>query len=184
MDKNAPILTANYITTESDHIYTYMTQLRYETKVYEKVIMLILGLIAICCGVFTLIFVGGGFMKNICWVLLILIGLFLISFHDMINPSMTRTRAKKEYVANKDKFVSRNISFFEDHVKITSDRYKGNIPYKYLFYVLEDKNVIIFYLDKNDYISIPKRVFSDKDHKELEKLRGLIGEKYIKIRRK
>lgn len=182
MEKNAPVLTADYLTTEPDHIHTYMAQLSYETKTSDKVIMQLLGLLAICCGVVTLIFVGGSFIKNVCWVLLIVIGLFLVSFHDVVNPSMTRTKAKKEYIANKDKFVSRNISFFEDYVQITSDRYKGNIPYKYLFYALEDKNVIILYLDKNDYISIPKRAFSDKDDKALEKLRELIGEKYVIIK--
>ncbi len=181
MDKNTPILTADYLTTEYDYIYTNLAQLKHETKTLDKVIMIVLGLTAICCGVFTLIFVGGGFLKNVCWVLLIVIGLFLVSFHDVINPSMTRTKAKKVFNANKDKFVSRNVMFYEDSVEILSDRYKGNIPYKYLYYVLEDKNVIVLYLDKNDYISVPKRLFSEKDEKSLERLRELIGQKYIRI---
>ncbi len=181
MENNTPILTADYLTTEYDYIYTDMAQLKYETKTLDRVIMTVLGLTAVFCGIFTLIFVGGGFIKNFCWVLLIVIGLFLVSYHDVINPSMTRSKAKKIYNANKDKFVSRNVMFYEDSVKILSDRYKGNIPYKCLYYVLEDKNVIILYFDKNDFISVPKRLFSEKDEKSLERLREIIGQKYKKI---
>lgn len=180
MDNETPILTADYITTEADYINTNMAQLRYETKGFDKVLTQVLGVIAICCGVCTLIFVGGSFIKNMCWILLILIGMFLVSLHEVINPYMTRTKAKKVYEANKDKFVSRNIFFYDDYVKIVSDRYKGNIPYKYLFCALEDRNVLILYLDKNDYISIPKRVFSENDSDALEKVRALIGNKYVK----
>ena len=39
----------------------------------------------------------------------------------------------------KKKIGSRNIAFYEDEVKIVSDRYRGNIPYRYFFQVLDDK---------------------------------------------
>lgn len=172
MDKEAPTLSVNYLTTEQDHINTRMAQLRDEARLSDRVIMQILGIIAICCGVAALIFVGGGFFKNFCWVLLIVIGLFLISFHEVINPAITRSRAKREYASNKDKFVSIGILFYEDRVEIESDRYRGNIPYRYLFKVVEDKNVIILYLDKNDYISIPLRIIANDDREKLKLIKG------------
>lgn len=182
MNEKIPILTADYITTENDHIYTYLAQQKHETSKFDRAIMGILGIIIIFLGLYMLIFIGGDFIKNICWVLLVAIGLFLVSFHEVINPSLTRVRAKNDYNANREKFASKSIAFYESEVKIVSDRYKGNIPYKYFFQVLEDKKVIIFYLDKNDYISIPKRLFTDKDDEALKKIESLVGDKYIKIR--
>lgn len=182
MNEKTPILTADYITTEHDYIYTYLAQQKYETSKVDRAIMGILGIIIIFLGLYMLIFIGGSFVKTVCWLLLVAIGLFLVSFHEIINPSLTRIRAKNEYNVNKDKFSSRSIIFYEEEVKIVSDRYKGNIPYKYFFRILEDKKVIILYLDKNDYISIPKRLFTDKDDEALKKIESLVDDKYIKIR--
>mgnify|MGYP003209865799 CR=1 FL=1 len=176
-----PILTADYITTEHDHIYTYLAQQRFETSRGDRIIMGAVGILAIFIGLYMLIFVGEIFIKKICWILLVAIGLFLASFYEVINPSLTRIKAKNEYIANKEKFVSKNIAFYEDKVVINSDRYKGNIPYRYFFQVLEDKKVIIFYLDKNDYISIPKRLFTDKDDEALRKIESLVGKKYVRV---
>ncbi len=108
-------------------------------------------------------------------------GLFSVSFYEIIGPSLVRYQAKNEYNANKEKIGSRNIAFYEDEVKIVSDRYRGNIPYRYFFQVLDDKKVIIFYLDENDYISIPKRLFTDKDNDALERIKSLLGKKYVRI---
>lgn len=179
MNEKTPILTADYLTTEHDHIHTYIAMQKLEISKGDRIIMCALGILAIFIGLYMLIFSSGGIIKHICWILLVAMGLFSISFYEVISPSLARIRARNEYNANKDKFVSKNIAFYEDEVKIVSDRYKGNIPYKYFFKVFEDKKVIIFYLDKNDYISIPKRLFTDKDNESLKKIKELVGEKYI-----
>lgn len=181
MNEKTPILTADYITTEHDYIHTYIAQQRFEISKGDRIIMSTLGILAIFIGLYMLIFVRGGLIKHICWILLVAMGLFSVSFYEVISPSWARIRAKNEYNAHKDKFVSKNIAFYENEVKIVSDRYRGNIPYRYFFQVLEDKKVIIFYLDKNDYISIPKRLFTDKDNEALKKIKSLVGEKYIRL---
>lgn len=180
MNEKTPILTADYITTEHDYIHTYLSRQRLEISKGDRIILSLLGILAVFIGLYMLIFVGGSFVKNICWILLIAMGLFSVSFYEIINPSLARIRAKNEYNANKDKFASMSIAFYEDEVKISSNRYKGNIPYRYFFQVIEDKKVIILYLDKNDYISIPKRLFNDKDDEALRKIESLVGKKYIK----
>ena len=166
MSEKTPILTADYIITEHDYIHTSLAQRRFKTSKADRLIMNILGILAIFIGLYMLIFSGDGIIKTICWILLIAMGLFSVSFYEIIGPSLVRYQAKNEY---------------EDEVKIVSDRYRGNIPYRYFFQVLDDKKVIIFYLDENDYISIPKRLFTDKDNDALERIKSLLGKKYVRI---
>ncbi len=181
MSEKTPILTADYIITEHDYIHISLAQRRFKTSKGDRLIMNILGILAIFIGLYMLIFSGDGIIKTICWILLIAMGLFSVSFYEIIGPSLVRYQAKNEYNANKEKIGSRNITFYEDEVKIVSDRYRGNIPYRYFFQVLDDKKVIIFYLDENDYISIPKRLFTDKDNDALEKIKALLGKKYVRV---
>ena len=181
MSEKTPILTADYIITEHDYIHTSLAQRRFKTSKSDRLIMNILGILAIFIGLYMLIFSGDGIIKTICWIMLIAMGLFSVSFYEIIGPSLVRYQAKNEYNANKEKIGSRNIAFYEDEVKIVSDRYRGNIPYRYFFQVLDDKKVIIFYLDENDYISIPKRLFTDKDNDALERIKSLLGKKYVRI---
>lgn len=179
MDEKIPILFVNYITTEHDYIYTSLAQKRDEISKTDRIIMCGLGILAIFLGLYMLIFSNDGLIKNILWTLLAAIGLFSVSFYEFTGPVLVRNRARNIYNANKEKFVSISIAFYEDEVKIISDRYKGTIPYKYFFRVLEDKRMIIFYLDENDYIAVPKRLFSDKDSESFEKIRELFGKKYV-----
>ena len=172
MSEKTPILTADYIITEHDYIHTSLAQRRFKTSKADRLIMNILGILAIFIGLYMLIFSGDGIIKTICWILLIAMGLFSVSFYEIIGPSLVRYQ---------EKIGSRNIAFYEDEVKIVSDRYRGNIPYRYFFQVLDDKKVIIFYLDENDYISIPKRLFTDKDNDALERIKSLFGKKYVRI---
>ena len=37
------------------------------------------------------------------------------------------------------------------------------------------------HVDENDYISIPKRLFTDKDNDALERIKSLLGKKYVRI---
>lgn len=181
MDMKPPILTADYLTTETDYINTYLAQKRYETKTLDKVITRILGSLIFCCGLVMLIFFNdGGIIKTICWILLVVIGLFLISYHDVIVLAMVRNRAKNEYRANKEKFQTRNIAFFEDRAEIRSERYNGNIPYKYIYKILEDKNVIIIFIDNNDFHAVPKRIFSEEDQAGINRVRQILCRKYVK----
>lgn len=179
MNEKTPILSADYITTEHDYVYTSLAQRKVRISRGDRIIMCVLGTLAIFLGLYMLIFSSGGLIKNICWTLLIAIGLFSATFYEFTGPVLIRNRAKNIYRANKEKFVSISITFFEDEVKITSDRYKANIPYRCFFKVLDDKRVIIFYLDENDYIAVPKRLFSDKDRGNFEKIKELFGEKNL-----
>ena len=163
MSEKTPILTADYIITEHDYIHTSLAQRRFKTSKSDRLIMNILGILAIFIGLYMLIFSGDGIIKTICWILLIAMGLFSVSFYEIIGPSLVRYQAKNEYNANKEKIGSRNIA------------------YRYFFQVLDDKKVIIFYLDENDYISIPKRLFTDKDNDALERIKSLLGKKYVRI---
>ena len=156
MSEKTPILTADYIITEHDYIHTSLAQRRFKTSKSDRLIMNILGILAIFIGLYMLIFSGDGIIKTICWILLIAMGLFSVSFYEIIGPSLVRYQAKNEYNANKEKIGSRNIAFYEDEVKI-------------------------FYIDENDYISIPKRLFTDKDNDALERIKSLLGKKYVRI---
>ena len=112
MSEKTPILTADYIITEHDYIHTSLAQRRFKTSKADRLIMNILGILAIFIGLYMLIFSGDGIIKTICWILLIAMGLFSVSFYEIIGPSLVRYQAKNEYNANKEKIGSRNIAFY------------------------------------------------------------------------
>lgn len=180
MSEASPALSVDFLPTEDDFINFVLTEKNAKIEKSNKIIFRVIGFIVILCGVAAIFFIGGGLMLNICWILLVAIGLFVISYYDMINPYMIRSSAKNIYNKNKEKFVSKSIEFFDDSIKITSDRYKGVIPFKYIYKIVESKKTVIIYFDLKESVYIPKRVFSDKEYECYKKITEKFGEKYGK----
>lgn len=62
-ERKTPILTADYIITEHDYIHTSLAQRRFKTSKSDRLIMNILGILAIFIGLYMLIFSGDGIIK-------------------------------------------------------------------------------------------------------------------------
>ncbi|MGN1458054.1 MAG: YcxB family protein [Acutalibacteraceae bacterium] len=167
MDK-IPFLETGFLITEEDFINMSLTRQKYSTPKENRLIMRILGFLAVLCGVAAYIVLRGNIYQIICWLLLITIGLFALFYYDVINPSMIRKQAKKFYNFNKNAITSKTVRFYDDSFQINSDNYKLSVPKKFIYTAVESKTTILIYLDKNEFCFIPKRVFSEEQLKQVQ----------------
>lgn len=174
-----PFLETGFLITKEDFVYMTLDVKKYNTPKENTLIMRILGFIAVCCGVAAYIEIGGNIYQQICWLVLIAIGLFALFYYDVINPSMLRKQAKNYFNFNENSIGSRTVRLYDDFFEINSETYKVSVPKKYIYKIVESKHTILIFLDKNEYCFIPKRIFSDDKLEELHSF--LDSEKYVKL---
>lgn len=163
-----PFVEVSFLVTEEDFINMELTKKKYSTPKENKIILRVLGFIAVLCGVGVYVFIGGNIWQSICWILLIVIGLFCLFYYDVINPTIVRKQAQKFYNFNKFDISSKTVKFYEDEkFEMISGNYKISVPKKYIYKTINGNNTIIIFFDKNNYCFIPKRVFSAE---QLEKI--------------
>lgn len=168
MDK--PLIETSFLITEEDFVNMSLTKKNSDTPKENKFILKILGFLSVLCGVAAYIFIGGNIYQIICWIMLILTGLFSLFYYDVISPSMLIKSARHFYSFNKSAICSKTVRFYEDSFEIKSDNYKLSIPKKYIYKIVESKSTMIIFLDKSEFCFIPLRVLSDK---ELETLHNI-----------
>lgn len=178
---NKPFLETSFLITEDDFINMELTRKKYITPKENKFILRVLGFIAILCGVSAYLFIKGNGYQIICWLLLIVIGLFSMSYYDVINPSMLRKQAKTFYNFNKGAIVSKTVCLTDDMLEIKSDNHRISIPKKYIYKIVESKNTVMFFIDKEEYCFIPLRVFSEEQLEQFHKFVLSNQDKYRKI---
>lgn len=178
---NTPFLETSFLVTESDFINMSLTKKQYLTPKENKIILRVLGFIAVLCGVAAYAFMRNSAYQIICWILLILIGLFALFYYDVISPSMVRKNAKAFYNFNKSALTSKTVRFYDNAFEIYSDNYRVSVPKKYIYKIVESKNTVMIFFDKNEYCFIPIRVFSDEQLERLHEFALSDKEKYKKV---
>ncbi len=176
MDK--PFIETGFLITENDFINMTLTRKRYITPKENKVILRVLGFIAVLLGVVAYIFLRGNLYQIICWILLIAIGLFVLFYYDVINPAMIITQSKNFYSLNKKQITSKTVKIYENMFEIVSDRYRASVPKKYIYMIVESKNTIMIFLDKDEFCFIPTRVFSEEELSKFREFSQSLKDKY------
>lgn len=174
-------IEASFLVTEEDFINMTLSKKKHTTPKENILIMRILGFIAVLCGIGAYAFIGGNLYQIICWILLILIGLFCLFYYDVINPAMIRKQAKNFYSFNKSAISSKTVRFYENGAfEMVSANYKVSVPKKYIYDISDNDNTIIIFLDKNNYCFIPKRVFTEEQLEYFRKFAKMSKETHKK----
>ncbi len=167
----------SFLITENDFLDMSILRSYCTIPRTNKIVLLITGITAVLCGGLAFINIGGNIFQNICWVLLIFIGFYCISYYDVIEPLLMKSQARSFYRYNKEKLGSREFVFGGKYFEMKSDDHKLRIPAEYIFKAVEGKNTVIIFLDNDEYCFISKRIL---DEEKLETLRSFIGEEKYK----
>lgn len=171
-----PFLEESFLITEKDYVNMSAEKNKYLIPKENRIILRILGILAICCGTAAFINIRNGIYQTVCWVLLIIIGLYVLCYYDIINISMIRKQSAAFYNIYKKSIHSKSVRLYSDKFEIKSEERRLVIPKKYIYKTVEGKNTIIIFIDKNEFCFLPKRIFSEA---QLENFRSFYKEKYI-----
>lgn len=173
--KNAEI-TESFLITEEDFVNMQLSKSKYLIPKENKIILRVMGIIAILCGAAAFINVRGNVYQIICWFLLIVIGLYALSYYDVINPSMIRKNAFDFYRFHQKAIYSKTVEFTDESFTMSDQEYKVCIPKKYIYKIVESKTTVFIFTDRQEFSFIPKRVLSKE---QIEKVRSFLpAEKY------
>ncbi len=156
-----PFLEESFLITKQDHINMSIDYRRYITPKENIIILRVLGIIAVCIGAAAFINIKGGVYQSICWIVLIVIGFYTLSYYDVISPSITRKQAAHFYDVYKGSIHSKTVRFFDNRVELTSEERKLRIPKKYLYKIYVSKDTVMIFTDISEFLFIPKRVLSE-----------------------
>ena len=134
----------------------------------------ILGSIVFLFGLIKLaiaVLLGGRMGQNILNAILILGGVYLILYPDILRPALVKKAAVAYYDTHGEKMISVQMIFTEEILEITTDRYIARLPYAMFWRVYEDQKSILFYTGIGEARYLPKRVLSAE---ELDRLHGFL----------
>ncbi|MGN0537599.1 MAG: YcxB family protein [Acutalibacteraceae bacterium] len=176
------IFDTSYLITEDDYVDFALAQRKFFRKRDNRILFKIMGILFVCIGVGTYLFIGGNIYQKICWCALIVIGLYLLFYYDVIDVSLTIAEAKRFYARNPKSMTAKQVVLTADSVSIRSENYEGDIPINYIYKIVDGKNTIIFYFDKINYCILPKRVLSEEQTERFGKFVSDLPEnKYKKL---
>lgn len=182
--QNIPIFDTSYLVTQDDYVDFALAQRKFFRKRDNRILFKVMGILSVCIGVGTYIFLGSksNIYQKICWCALIVIGLYLLFYYDVIDVSLTITEAKRFYARNPKSMTAKQVILTAENVSIRSENYEGDIPIKYIYKIVDGKNTIIFYFDKINYCIVPKRVLSEEQMERFGKfVLDLPENKYKKL---
>lgn len=162
-----------FLVTEEDFINMQLSKIKYLTPKENILILRIMGIIAILCGTAAFINVRGNIYQIICWFLLIAIGLFCLSYYDVINPVIIRKQAGKFYHFNQKAINSKTIRLDHQEFSITDEEHTIKLPVQYIYQIAETSSTVLIFFDKEEFGFVPKRILSEE---QLELVREFFEE--------
>lgn len=153
-------ITVSYLPTKEDYIDFKVGAGRAAVRQQDLWFMRVCGGILILAGLVGKLFFGGQLYTDIIYVLLILYGVFLLFYLDILQPSLIKRSAGAYYDTHGEKMISVSLIFSENSVQVVTDRYTATLPYSMLWRIYEDKKGLIFYTGIGEMHYIPKRVLS------------------------
>lgn len=119
------------------------------------------------------------FYQNVIYTVIIVIGVVVGAFYDLIVHYFVRQFAFAYYEASKERFTAQNTEFGEEEIRFKTDRYSAAIPYEMLYRAYEDGRVFILYTGIDEMRFIPKRAMNEDDCKKVRTVLQLrLQEKY------
>lgn len=177
-----PIFDTSYLVTQEDYVDFALVQRKFLRKRDNRILFKVLGILSVCIGVGTYIFLGGNIYQRLCWCALVFIGLFLLFYYDIIDVSLTISEAKRFFVHNPKIMIAKQVILTEESISIHSENYECNIPLKYVYKIISGKNTIVFYFDKVNCCFVPKRAISEEQTERFESfVEKLPKNKYRKL---
>ncbi len=151
-------LNVSFLPTEEDYVNMCLERQKYITPKENIIIFFITGIIGILSGTAGMINRSSYMSENICWLLLIASGLFVISYYDIIKPFIVYNAASKFYRYHEKDINSKTVNITEDTVTVNDELHKISIPRKNIYDIYEGRKTLFVFLDKEEFIYIPKRV--------------------------
>ena len=128
----------------------------------NKIILRILGMIAIACGTAAFINIRENIYQIICWILLIITGFYAVSYYDFIDAAFTAKNAAEFYNYNEKDISSKKIEFTEEAFRISDEEHRLMLPKKFINRICIEKKTVFIFTDPENFSYIPKRILSEK----------------------
>lgn len=164
-------VTVNFAMTRDDYINGRLAQMKMlMPKTYHfSVKFMGIDLIVLAC---VLLVMGNLFHKPVQWLcaVLVAIGVFLLLMYFPTIAAVVRRRAANEFDAGRGGTPAHTVSFREDCVEVSTERYEAKIPYELFYSAYEDDSVILLYTGIGECRSVPKRTMDGAEQKRVESL--------------
>lgn len=179
MPEIQPLAVVSYLPTKEDYEAFRLAAVRSKNSDGRKMAVRFGGAAVAGVGAALFLFTGSGIMERVAWAALILLGLFWLSYYDVIQPYTVRKQARARYEASRRMLVSQTVELFDRQFILRTDRYQAKLPYELLYKVVEDKNIYLLYTGEDEVRFIPKRVMTEEQCRAFtEILKERIGEAY------
>lgn len=151
------IFEESFLITKEDLINMNIDRERLSVSKKRKVLLYAAGVAAVCTGVILLLNFRYSFYHGLCWTLLIMIGLYCISYYEAISPAITRSQSARFYDVFKSSIHSRTVRFYREKIDFISEERKIRIPKDHIYSIAEGKNTVFIYTDEENFCFVPKR---------------------------
>ncbi len=173
-----PFLEETFLITEEDYVNMSLERKKLLIPKKNRMIVLAAGIFALCAGVMGMIFLRNSLYHAFSYIVLILLGMYAISYYDVVDRSLIRKSASDFYTVNQKALHSQTIRIYDSKLEILSENRRLRIPRSFIYQIAEGNTSVIIFLDKNEFIFFPKRIITEP---QLEKLRAFGGDQYKKI---
>lgn len=168
MGQTKDALLLSYLPTVDDFAAFRVAAVHASSSPLEGVACRLLGLLLILAGIVFWMLWGRDFVNIIADVFLVLLGLAIVFFHDVLQPTFVRRRAFSYFSSHQEQMVAQTVIFTNEKIKIQTDRYTASFDYIDLYKVYENKQVFILYTGIDEMRFIPKRVVSEEEKERME----------------
>ncbi|MBQ8134840.1 MAG: YcxB family protein [Clostridia bacterium] len=169
----------SFLITEEDYIDMCLSRQKYMIPKENKIILAVMGIIAILCGTAAFINIRGNVYQIICWFLLIGIGLYVLSYYEVINPLITKDHAVKFFRYNQKLINSKTFTINSKTFSMTDQMHCIKIPIRYIDKIVESKTTLLIFTSKEEFTFVPKRALSKE---QINIIRSMIAEeKYVRL---
>ncbi len=160
----------SFLMTKEDYIDYSQEKSRMMTPKINMILLRIFGILAVCGGVIAMIYGSSEFWIKASFILLILIGFYLLSYYEVIVPVMVRNRAVRIYEFYQRSMVSQTIRLYADRIEVMSEDRKLRLMKKKIYGIREGKNSWILFYDRENFCYVPKRILDESRFSYFEEL--------------
>lgn len=175
---DTPFFQTSFLITKEDYISSQLTKNDSLTPKENKIILFVLGILAIGCGTVAFLQLHGSIYHKIGLLFLILTGFYILSYYHVIKPWRVRKKAEHFYDTHQRNIGSKNIRLYPDKLEIYAENRSLTIPKKYICQIIEGKHTILLFIDKNECVFFPKRIFQQH---QLTEFQNAYHEKYVHL---
>ncbi len=156
------MLELSFLVTKEDYVFQALEKQHYLTPKENKIILYVIGLIAVGCGTAAWLHLNGSIYQKTGFAALILSGLYAVCYYDIIKPLLVKRRAAAYYEIHQKYIGSKRVRLYADKIEVIAENRSLHLPQKYIYRIVEGKHSLLVFLDRNESVFLPKRVFSEQ----------------------